>query len=66
MNLARPSTTTATPRSGRREAALFVLAAALIAVHVIDDSFVQPQPGTGAGDHLFSGLVPLALLVPAA
>jgi hypothetical protein len=26
-------------------------AVGLIAVHVIDDSFVQPQPGTSAGDH---------------
>jgi uncharacterized protein len=38
------------------------LAIALIAVHVIDDNFVQPQPGTSAGDHLVSGLVPLAVL----
>ena len=27
-----------------------------------DDSFIQPQPGTSAGDHLVSGLVPLAVL----
>ena len=44
----------------------FRLAAAVIAVHVLDDSFVQPQPGTSAGDHLVSGLVPLALLALAA
>ena len=37
-------------------------ALALVAVHVADDNFVQPQPGTGAGDHLVSGLVPLAVL----
>src|SRR3954465_3282167 len=50
-------------RTGRRrEAGLFVAAVVLIAVHVIDDSFVQPQPGTSASDHLVSGLVPLALL----
>src|SRR4051794_8004621 len=46
----------------RREAGLFVLAVLVIAVHVIDDSFAQPQPGTSASDHLVSGLVPLALL----
>lgn len=40
----------------------FAVAAGLIAVHVIDDSFVQPQPGTSAGDHAFSGLIPLAIL----
>ena len=45
---------------------LFMLGLALIAVHVIDDSFVQPQPGTSATDHLVSGLVPLALLALAA
>ena len=27
---------------------LFVLGVALIALHVIDDSFLQPQPGTSA------------------
>jgi hypothetical protein len=34
----------------------------VIAVHVLDDNFVQPQPGTSAGDHLVSGLVTLAVL----
>ena len=38
------------------------VAIGLIALHVIDDSFLQPQPGTSAADHLASGLVPLALL----
>jgi hypothetical protein len=38
----------------------------LIALHVADDNFLQPQPGTSADDHLVSGLVPLALLVLAA
>jgi uncharacterized protein len=41
---------------------LFALAIAVIAVHVVDDNFVAPQPGTSAGDHLVSGLVPLAVL----
>jgi dienelactone hydrolase len=35
----------------------------LIAVHVVDDNFLQPQPGTSAGDHLVSGLVPATLLL---
>jgi fermentation-respiration switch protein FrsA (DUF1100 family) len=30
---------------------------------VLDDNFFQPEPGTSAGDHLVSGLVPLAVLV---
>jgi dienelactone hydrolase len=40
------------------EAALFV-----IGLHVLDDNFFQPQPGTSAGDHLVSGLVPFAVLL---
>jgi uncharacterized protein len=47
-------------------ARLFVLAVATIALHVLDDSFLQPPPGTAASDHLVSGLVPLALLALAA
>jgi uncharacterized protein len=35
---------------------------AVIALHAADDSFLQPQPGTSAGDHLVSGFVPLAVL----
>jgi uncharacterized protein len=50
----------------RTSQALFLLAVGVIAFHVIDDSFVQPQPGTSAGDHLFSGLIPLAILALAA
>jgi uncharacterized protein len=42
------------------------LAIAVIALHVLDDNFVQPQPGTSATDHLVSGLVPLAGLALAA
>jgi hypothetical protein len=64
---------TATPRrpaappllrwgGGSRESTLFRLAIGVIALHVVDDNFLQPQPGTSAGDHLVSGLVPLAVL----
>jgi uncharacterized protein len=52
-----------TRRGGRsRETVLFLIGLALIALHVIDDNYLQPQPGTSPGDHLVSGLVPLALL----
>jgi fermentation-respiration switch protein FrsA (DUF1100 family) len=47
----------------RRETALFLVGTGVIGVHVLDDNFLQPQPGTSAGDHLVSGLVPLAVLV---
>jgi len=46
----------------RTEAGLARLAISGIALHVVDDNFLQPPPGTGPGDHLVSGLVPLALL----
>jgi uncharacterized protein len=48
------------------ETMLFVLAICVIALHVIDDNFLQPRPGTSAADHLVSGLVPLAVLGAAA
>jgi fermentation-respiration switch protein FrsA (DUF1100 family) len=47
----------------RRDYALVAIGVAVVAIHVIDDNFIQPEPGTSAGDHLVSGLVPLALLV---
>jgi uncharacterized protein len=45
---------------------LFRLAVAVIGLHIADDNFVNPEAGTSAGDHLASGLVPLALLALAA
>jgi dienelactone hydrolase len=41
---------------------LFLIGIAVLAVRVLDDNFIQPEPGTSAGDHLVSGLVPLAVL----
>lgn len=46
----------------RTEAGLFRLATGLLALHVVDDSLLQPASGTDAAGHLASGLVPLALL----
>jgi hypothetical protein len=37
----------------------------VVALHVVDDTFLQPQPGTSAGDHLASGLIPIAALLAA-
>ncbi len=48
------------------EALVARFALGLVALHVVDDNFLQPNPGTSADDHLVSGLVPLALLVAAA
>jgi uncharacterized protein len=49
----------------RTEAQLFRLGVGVVALHVVDDSFLQPQPGTSAGDHVVSGLVPVAVLAAA-
>jgi hypothetical protein len=43
--------------------ALFVAAAGVMALHVVDDSLVQPAAGTSRLDHLASGLVPVLVLV---
>jgi uncharacterized protein len=43
--------------------ALVRLALGLVAIAIVDDNFVHPEPGTSAGDHLLSGLVPLGVLV---
>lgn len=45
------------------DAALARTAIGAIALHVLDDNFIQPEAGTSAGDHLISGLVPLAALL---
>ena len=50
----------------RSEAAVARLAIGAIALHVLDDNFLQPNPGTSAGDHLASGLVPFAILAAVA
>lgn len=50
----------------RTEAGLARLGLGVAALHVVDDNFVQPQPGTSAGDHLVGGLVQVALFLLAA
>jgi uncharacterized protein len=50
----------------RSESALLRLGIAVVVLHVADDNFLQPNPGTGVADHLISGLVPIAALVGAA
>ena len=41
---------------------MFLAATATVMLHIADDSFLQPEPGVSAGDHLVSGLVPLGFL----
>ena len=45
-----------------REMAVARVAIAVIGLHYADVAFLQPEQGTSAGDHLVSGLVPIALL----
>jgi uncharacterized protein len=59
---AEPGLLTKVAGAVRSEIALARIAIALVALHVVDDNFLQPNPGTSAGDHLASGLVPLAIL----
>ncbi|HKY13252.1 MAG TPA: CocE/NonD family hydrolase, partial [Gaiellaceae bacterium] len=45
------------------EVGLARLALSVGALHVVDDNFLQPQPGTSAGDHLVGGLIQTAFFV---
>ena len=48
------------------ESSLAIASLAVVTLHVLDDNFFQPQPGTSGGDHLVSGLVPAAVFLGAA
>lgn len=45
-----------------RPSRLFSVAVGLIALHILDDTLLQPPAGTTPADHLASGLIPFALL----
>jgi hypothetical protein len=51
-----------TPARARPAPRVAGAALALVAVAIVDDRVVHPEPGTGAGDHVASTLVPLAAL----
>ena len=61
-----PSALTRATDLVRSEVGLARTALGVIGLHIVDDNFLQPEPGTSAFDHLVSGLVPLALVVGAA
>ena len=56
-------------RAARLSAALLTevglarLALGVATLHVVDDNFLQPQPGTSAADHLAGGLVQAGLFI---
>jgi fermentation-respiration switch protein FrsA (DUF1100 family) len=45
---------------------LFRGAVALLVVHLVDHGFLEPRPGTSAGDHLTTVLIPSAVAIGAA
>jgi len=55
-----------TPRVRISEFETFATATALIVLHIVDDEFLQRQPGTSIRDHLTAGLVPIAVALAAA
>jgi uncharacterized protein len=55
-----------TRRSHTRDMVLAVGSLVIVGLHVADDSFLHPEPGTSPLDHLASGLVPIAVLAVAA
>src|SRR6187397_488910 len=61
-----PTVTTRSRWLPRDERSLFLLGTALVALHVLDDTLLQPPAGTTAADHLVGALVPTALLAAAA
>jgi len=61
-----PTTLRATRLRIGAESAVALGSLAIVGLHVADDSFVQPEPGTSALDHLPGGLAQLALLGVAA
>ena len=48
------------------ERRLAVASLGLVGLHVVDDNFLQPEPGMSATDHLAGGLVQLGLVAAAA
>jgi uncharacterized protein len=64
--MSETATPAAAPRVLATESMLALGSLGIVALHVADDSFLHPEPGTSPADHLASGLVPLAALAIAA
>jgi uncharacterized protein len=60
---ARRATVTRIAAALRTDTGLARFALAIAALHAVDDNFLQPEPGTSAGDHLWGGLVQVGLFV---
>lgn len=57
----RESTATRVARFARTEHGIVTLALGAAALHIADDNFLQPEPGTSPFDHLASGLIPIGV-----
>jgi hypothetical protein len=53
-------------RFARTERGVATIALGAVALHIADDNFLQPEPGTSPFDHLASGLIPIAAIAAAA
>jgi uncharacterized protein len=62
----RASTAARIARFARTERGIVTIALGAIGLHVADDNYLQPEPGTAPLDHLASGLVPIGLLAAVA
>jgi uncharacterized protein len=63
--VSRSSFLAAAAAAVRTEAGLARIGLGAVALHVLDDRFLQPNPGTSASGHVFGGLVPFSLLAVA-
>ena len=53
-------------RFARTERGVAAIALGAVALHIADDNFLQPEPGTSPFDHLASGLIPIAVIAAVA
>jgi len=53
-------------RYARTEHGLVTFSLGAVALHVADDNYLQPEPGTSPLDHIASGSIPIGLLAAAA
>ena len=63
---ARESTVARAARFARTEHGIVAIALGAIGLHIADDNYLQPEPGTSPLEHLASGLIPIGLLTAVA